>query len=135
MTNTAQADSPAGVGGDSHVSGSDTDQLTPLADMSVTKAGPPSAVPGNDVVYTLVVHNAGPSSAVDVSVNDPTPPGLTFVSTTGDCTTAFPCSFGTLLPGENRTITATYTVPLGYTSPNPILNTASIVVATPDPNH
>jgi uncharacterized repeat protein (TIGR01451 family) len=113
VTNTAQADGPAGVGGNSHVTGSDTDQLTPLADMSVTKAGPPSAVPGTDVVYTLVVHNAGPSSAVDVSVNDPTPPGLIFVSTTGDCTTAFPCSFGTLLPGENRTITATYTVPLG----------------------
>src|SRR5262249_28467895 len=134
VTNTAQADSPAGVGGNSHVSGSDTDQLTPLADMSVSKAGPSNAVPGNDVVYTLVVHNGGPSSAVDVSVNDLTPPGLDFVSTTGDCTTAFPCAFGTLLPGESRTITATYTVPLGYTAPNPILNTASIVDATPDPN-
>src|SRR5262249_25587066 len=134
VTNTAQADSPAGVGGNSHVSGSDTDQLSPLADMSVVKTGPPSAVPGNDVVYTLVVHNAGPSSAVDVSVDDPTPPGLTFVSTTSDCTTGFPCAFGTLPPGANRTIVATYSVPLGYTSPNPILNTASIVDATPDPN-
>jgi large repetitive protein len=134
VTNTAQADSPAGVGGTSHVTASDTDQLAPLADMSVTKAGPPSAVPGNDVVYTLVVHNGGPSSAVDVSVNDPTPPGLTLVSTTGDCTTAFPCSFGTLPSGANRTIVATYSVPLGYTSPNPILNMASIVDATPDPN-
>jgi uncharacterized repeat protein (TIGR01451 family) len=134
VTNTAQADSPEGVGGNSHVSGSDTDQLAPLADMSVIKTGPPSAVPGNDIVYTLVVHNAGPSSAVDVSVNDPTPLGLGFVSTAGDCTTAFPCQFGTLQPGESRMITATYMVPLGYTAPNPILNTASIVDATPDPN-
>jgi len=134
VTNTAQADSPAGVGGNSHVTGSDTDQLAALADMSVTKAGPANAVPGNNVVYTLVVHNAGPSSAVDVSVNDPTPPGLIFVSTTGDCTTAFPCVLGMLPPGADRTIVATYAVPLGYTSPNPILNTASIVDATPDPN-
>src|SRR5262249_54689936 len=79
-------------------------------------------------------HTAGPSPAVHVPVNDPTPPGLTFASTTGYCTTAFPCAFGTLLPGANRTIVATYAVPLGYTSPNPILNTASIVDATPDPN-
>src|SRR5262249_60521765 len=79
-------------------------------------------------------HTAGPSPAVHVPVNDPTPPGLTFASTTGYCTTAFPCTFGTLLPNESRTINATYTVPLGYTSPNPILNTASIVDATPDPN-
>src|SRR5262249_2669441 len=90
--------------------------------------------PGTNIVYTLAVHNAGPSTARDASVNDPTPPGLNFVSTSGDCNTAFPCEFGTLLPGETRTITATFEVPLGYTAPNPILNTASVFDTTTDPN-
>ena len=40
----------------------------------------------------------GPSDAASVSVADPTPTGLTFVSNAGDCTTAFPCSLGTIRP-------------------------------------
>ena len=98
MSNTATAANPPGVAGTSQVADTDTDQLSGLADLSVTKTGPTTAVPGTDVVYTLTVHNAGPSTARDASVNDPTPAGLNFVSTSGDCTTAFPCEFGTLLP-------------------------------------
>src|SRR5262249_13512893 len=58
--------------------------------------------------------------------------GLTFVSNTGDCTTAFPCALGSLAPGATRTITSTFTVPLGYTMPNPIAQTASVTSTTPD---
>ena len=135
VSNTATAANPPGVGGTSQVADTDTDQLNGLADLSVVKTGPSTAaVPGTNVVYTLTVHNAGPSTARDASVNDPTPAGLNFVSTSGDCNTAFPCEFGTLLPGETRTITATFEVPLGYTSPNPIVNTASVFDTTTDPN-
>ncbi len=135
VSNTATAANPPGVGGTSQVADTDTDQLNALADLSVVKTGPSTAaVPGTNVVYTLVVHNAGPSTARDASVNDPTPLGLNFVSTSGDCNTAFPCEFGTLLPGETRTITATFEVPLGYTSPNPIVNTAAVFDTTTDPN-
>ena len=84
------------------------------------------------MVYTITVTNAGPSDATGVTLTDPTPPGLTFVSNAGDCTTAFPCTLGTLPPAATRTITATFAVPSGYTTPNPIVNTATVTSATPD---
>ena len=87
---------------------------------------------GTNVVYTITVTNAGPSDATGVTLTDPTPPGLTFVSNAGDCTTAFPCNLGTLPPGATRTITATFAIPSGYTTPNPIANTATVSSPTPD---
>ena len=56
---------------------------------------------GTNVVYTITVTNAGPSDAAGVTLADPTPPGLTFVSNAGDCTTAFPCALGTLPPARD----------------------------------
>ena len=107
--------------------------LTPAADLQISKDGPASAVAGTNVVYTTVVTNAGPSDAVAVTVADPTPPGLTFVSNAGACTTAFPCALGTLAAGAVRTITTTYAIPPGYLTPDPIVNTATVASATPDP--
>ena len=106
--------------------------LTPSADLQITKEGPATAVAGTNVVYTITVTNAGPSDATGVTLTDPTPPGLTFVSNAGDCTTAFPCTLGTLPPAATRTITATFAVPSGYTTPNPIANTATVSSPTPD---
>src|SRR4029077_16951083 len=85
------------------------------ADLAITKTGPASVVAGTNVVYTITVTNAGPSSAEGVVVSDATPAGLTFVSNTSDCLTAFPCALGTVPMGTSRTITATFTVPLDYT--------------------
>ena len=106
--------------------------LTPSADVQVTKSGPANAVAGTNVVYTITVTNAGPSDATGVTLADPTPPGLTFVSNVGDCTTAFPCDLGTLPRAATRTITATFAIPAGYTTPNPIANTATVSSLTPD---
>ena len=105
--------------------------LTPSADLQITKEGPANAVAGTNIVYTITVTNAGPSDATGVTLTDPTPPGLTFVSNAGDCTTAFPCNLGTLPPAATRTITATFAVPSGYTTPNPIVNTATVSSPTP----
>src|SRR5262249_42058945 len=81
--------------------------------------------------------NAGPSTADNVVVNDPTPPGLSFVSNAGACTTAFPCTLGTVVPDGPgvipRTITSTYRVQPGYTAPNPIVQTGRVSISTPDP--
>ena len=106
--------------------------LTPSADLQITKDGPLNAVAGTNVVYTITVTNAGPSDATGVTLADPTPPGLTFVSNAGDCTTAFPCDLGTLPRAATRTITATFAIPAGYTTPNPIANTATVSSPTPD---
>ena len=108
-------------------------EVTASADVAITKMGPASVVPGTNVVYTISVTNTGPSDAASVVVDDPTPVGLTFVSNAGDCLTAFPCALGTVPAGATRTITATFAVPAGYTTPNPILNTATVSTATADP--
>ena len=73
-----------------------------VADLSVSKTGPPVVVPSNQVVYTIVVSNPlGGSTAQNVQVTDQTPPGLTFVSNTGACTTAFPCAWARWRPARH----------------------------------
>jgi len=104
-----------------------------LADLQITKTGPSSVRPGGTAIYTLTVSNAGPSEAVAVTVTDPAPAGLTFVSNTGECTTPFPCDFATLPAGSARTIVSTFTVPRSAAAPGPIVNTASVTASTPDP--
>ncbi len=134
LVNTATVTPPAGaVDGDTtNNTATSSATLTPSADLQITKAGPANAVAGTNVIYTMTVTNAGPSDAVGVVVADPTPPGLTFVSTTGACATAFPCALGIVPAAATRTITATFAIPSGYTTPNPIANTATVSSLTPD---
>jgi uncharacterized repeat protein (TIGR01451 family)/fimbrial isopeptide formation D2 family protein len=106
----------------------------PSADLAITKTGPATVVPGNAFTYTISVTNNGPSSATGVTVSDPAPAGLTFVSTTGACATPFPCALGAMAPGEVRVILATFLVPAAYQLPDPIVNLATVTSATPDPN-
>ena len=82
--------------------------LVARADVAILKTGPASVTAGTALTYTLAIVNNGPSVADNVTVTDPTPAGLTFVSTAGDCTTAFPCALGALAPGATRTIVVTY---------------------------
>jgi uncharacterized repeat protein (TIGR01451 family) len=94
--------------------------------LSIVKTGPAITQAGQQIVFTIVVTNTGPVVANGVTVTDPTPAGLTFVSNAGDCTTAFPCALGTMAVGETRTITVTLMVPMAYAGPNPIINTATV---------
>ena len=107
----------------------------PLADVSVTKSGPPSVTPGNNAVYTITVTDNGPSDAQAVQLSDATPPGLTFVSATAPCASGFPCNLGTVTNGQVVTITVTYAVPPSYTTPDPIVNVATATSTTPDPTN
>src|SRR5205085_3308271 len=75
--------------------------VNPVADVSITKTGPASLTPGTSVTYKLLVANAGPSTATGVTLDDPTPAGLTFFSTDVPCGT-LPCSVGTYAPGASR---------------------------------
>jgi len=55
----------------------DTDTLTPQADISVIKTADPIAVDvGDTVTFTIVVANGGPSDAPGVTVQDLFPPGF-----------------------------------------------------------
>ena len=133
LVNTATVTAPAGALDPDTANNTATSSVTlaPSADLHITKEGPLNAVAGTNVVYTIAVMNAGPSDATGVTLADPTPPGLTFVANAGDCTTAFPCDLGTLPRATTRTITATFAVPSGYTTPNPIANTATVSSPTP----
>jgi uncharacterized repeat protein (TIGR01451 family) len=102
------------------------------ADLSVSLVGPYDAVPaGGEITYTIVVTNQGPNAALDVILDGATPAGLTFVASAGDCTTPFPCSLGTLLPGQTRTITVRYSVAPSVTAVTHTVTTSS---STPDPS-
>jgi uncharacterized repeat protein (TIGR01451 family)/CSLREA domain-containing protein len=80
LSNTATVAAPAGVTdptpGDN--SSTDTDTLTPQADLAITKTdGVTSAVPGQSVTYTITASNAGPSNAPGALVSDTFPASLT----------------------------------------------------------
>ena len=102
LVNTATVAPPPGASDPSSANNTDSDTLTPQADLAIAKTGPASVVAGTNVVYTITVTNAGPSNAEGVVVTDVTPAGLTFVSNTGDCVTAFPCALGTVTAGAPR---------------------------------
>jgi uncharacterized repeat protein (TIGR01451 family) len=56
--------------------------VTASADLAVEKGGPEAAEPGEEVIYTLTVSNAGPSEATGVVLTDRLPEGVTFSSAT-----------------------------------------------------
>jgi len=103
------------------------------ADVSITKNTSSAGIAGQNMVYTIVVTNNGPSTANAVSVADPTPSGLTFVSNSGACTSAYPCALGNLTSGQNATITSTYTIAPGAAG-SVITNSATVSSTTTDPS-
>ncbi len=73
------------------------------ADLIVVKTGPDQAAADSDVSYSIVVSNGGPDDANAVTLNDPIPPGMTFVSESHDA--AFSCSAPAV--GGTGTVTCT----------------------------
>jgi uncharacterized repeat protein (TIGR01451 family) len=88
--------------------------------------------PGSNVVYEVQVQNLGTDTATSVSVAGATPPGLTFVSNTGTCATAYPCSLGSLTNGQTKTFTTTYSVPANFSPPTAIFNAVVVSSAVAD---
>ena len=92
-----------------------TGPFTPSAtatDLQVTKTASAASIqPGDNVTYTITVTNNGPSNATGVTVTDPIPTDLTYVSATpsaGSCSYTAPtvtCSLGSLANGASATIT------------------------------
>ena len=72
LVNTATVAAPSGVDTNaSNNSSTDTDPIGLEADITVTKtANPASAVPGESVVYTVTLTNAGPANVSGASVTD-----------------------------------------------------------------
>jgi uncharacterized repeat protein (TIGR01451 family) len=114
--------------------------VNPAADLSVTKTVSPNPVlTSQNLTYTLVVTNLGPSAASSVTVTDALPAGVSVVSaiaTAGTCTNVggiITCSLGNLASNAAATVTivGTVTAASDITS---IINTASVSATQFDPN-
>ncbi|MFL5737671.1 MAG: hypothetical protein ACJ76P_10065 [Actinomycetota bacterium] len=109
------------------------------ADVSISKSDSPDPVnAGQSLQYTLNVGNAGPSDAQNVSVSDPLPAGVSYVSATpsqGSCSQAagtVTCSLGSVAAGATPSITINTTA--GATGGG-ISNTATVSSTTSDPSN
>jgi uncharacterized repeat protein (TIGR01451 family) len=107
------------------------------ADVSITKTGPATVVPGSpNMTYNIVVTNLGAIPATGVTVYDVLPSPTTFVSATpsqGSCpapTSTVTCSLGTIANGGSATIVLVVANPTAAA----VSNTATVVSTTPDPN-
>jgi uncharacterized repeat protein (TIGR01451 family) len=90
--------------------------VAPQSDLAITKVASAPRVPaGGQVMYTLVVHNKGPSDATGVKVDDSLPADLSLVSaqpSQGHCS-GTSCNLGTIVAGGNAQILVTANVAPG----------------------
>jgi len=102
----------------------------PAADVSVTKtfvtAGPYTL--GQSIQYSLLVANAGPSTATNVLVTD-TPTNLTITNVSGGGCAALPCTIASIASGANVIITVTVTI-----DASPFDNASTVSADEFDPN-
>jgi uncharacterized repeat protein (TIGR01451 family) len=134
LTNTASVSSPTGdPNPTNNTSPPVTTTVTPVADVSVNKAGPANTFAGTNFNYTITVTNAGPSTASGVVVTDTLPAGAVFVFASGGGTTnagIVSWSLGSLSAGQTSNLTLTVISPASGT----LTNTASVSSPTGDPN-
>lgn len=110
------------------------------ADLEMSKSAQPDPVIAGQgtLTYTLAIQNQGPSHALNVSVADTLPLGVTFVSATsasGFCAVAgrtVSCSLGTLAAEATGTITIVVAVDPGTVGM--LSNTATVTAGTQDPH-
>ncbi len=103
------------------------------ADLALSVAAPPAVQPGLQLAYSVTVTNNGPSTATNVQVASTTPVQFTFGGNSGDCTSAYPCTFPTIPAGESRTITTRACVARTYAGPDPVAFSATASSDTVDP--
>jgi uncharacterized repeat protein (TIGR01451 family) len=137
LANTAAVTAPAGVTDPSlaNNAATDTDTLTPQADLSLTKSDSPDPVaPGASLTYTIEVRNNGPSTSPSMTVTDTLPGQVGFVSASPGCAHAggtVTCALSGLAPTAVATVTIQVGVSPGATGS--LSNTASVSGGAPDP--
>ncbi len=125
------------------VSATQASTLVEDADLVVTKSYAGATSPGGTGTYTITVHNNGPSSATNVTLNDTAPATITFGTVTvastptgvnactpAPSTTTIACVFPTIQNGQTVTLTVPATIAAGATVGSQISNTASTPATT-----
>jgi uncharacterized repeat protein (TIGR01451 family) len=111
----------------------DDDGATPSANLSVTQTASAEAVNiGEELTYTIVIRNNGPSNATGVRLTDTLPAGVTFISASTGCAptaNTINCDAGNLNTGAQATLTITVRADAEGT----ITNTATASANEPDP--
>ncbi|UFN45121.1 DUF11 domain-containing protein [Nocardioides okcheonensis] len=141
--NTATMESPTDTTPDNNEASTEGD-ADAQADVSVTKTVAAAPVPGQTAAWTVVVTNAGPSTARDVTVEDDVLDDLENVTVAANLP-GTPCSVGAgnvvfcllgdLVPGSSATITVRGQVPASYTGAvDNTVTVASPTDTTPDNN-
>ena len=114
------------------------------ADLVVTKSGPASAAAGTNVSFAINVLNTGPDDAASATLDDPIPPGMTFVSLTSPagwtCTTPAVGSGGTancvnplFAAGGSANFSLTVAIPGGTPPGTVFTNVATVSTVSFDP--
>lgn len=135
-SNTATVTSTTADPNTSNNSSTATTMVNPSANLSIVKTDAPDPLfVGQNLTYTIIVTNNGPSSASAVTVTDTLPAGATYVSATpsvGSCsgTSTVSCNLGTLANAASATVTIVVTA----TAAGTLNNTASVSSTTGDPN-
>lgn len=107
------------------------------ADISVTKTHTGTATIGEELVFTLRAHNAGPSESRGIRITDELPDGLTFVSVAGSGWTCsamvVDCTADAALAPDASSEPITVTVMVGAKAYPTVTNTAVVSADTDDP--
>ncbi|MEP6637332.1 MAG: PQQ-dependent sugar dehydrogenase, partial [Acidobacteriota bacterium] len=107
------------------------------ADLSIADtASPNPGIVGATLTYRIIVTNNGPSPATNVTVTDPLPAGVTFVSATptqGMCsgTSSIICSLGSVA----ATSSATVSLAVVPQAAGQLTNNANVVASESDPDN
>lgn len=140
LSNTATVSSSTADPDTTNNSSTSSVAVAPSADVSIVKTMTPIApVPGQQVRFSLVVRNSGPSTATGVAVTDDLAAALTGASATttgGTCaingSNSLSCALGSISPTGTATVTVTGTLAPGFTGV--LTNTARASSSVPDPD-
>jgi len=145
FTNVATVSSDSDPNSDND--SSTTSATVASADVGITKAGPASAIAGQNFDYVITLNNAGPDPATSASFSDTLPPGTTFFALTqntgpgASCATpavgtggTVACGIGQLLNGQSAQFTLTVTVGSGVANGTVLSNTATASTSSVDAN-
>ena len=117
----------------------DIDTPAPSANLTVLKSdGQTQFLNDSNVTYNIIISNSGPSDAVNVSVTDALPAGITVMNWNGSNGSSGTGALQDLIPmlavGQTATYQVTIFVPANYDITHPTLvNTVVVDAETPDP--